>query len=766
MLGQDLRIALGMALENARRRKNEFLTVEHALHALLHEPRASEILGACGADLAELERQLDQWFDEMESLNDVEEDYDPVQTLAFRRVLTRAIDFVRNRDRARPSEDQDVVTGGDVLVALFHERDSRAVYLLRSQGVTRLKVVGYISHGQRPLQDSTLRVGSEAGDGASEESTRESALADFTVDLWEKAEKGAIDPLIGRSQELERAIHVLARRRKNNPLFIGDSGVGKTALVEGLAKKIHAGDVPDLLKEVRIYALDMGALMAGTRYRGDFEDRLKGVIEALEEDDKAILFIDEIHIIVGAGATTGGNMDASNLLKPALASGQLRCIGSTTHEDFRSSFGKDKALARRFQCIEVVEPSIEEAVAILKGLKTTYEGHHELTYTEEAVEGAAKLAARHITDRKLPDKAIDVLDEVGAAARLNKNKVVDLTQVEVAVAKIARIPPKQVTSEDREKLKHIKEDLQRVIYGQDSAIDSVVTAIKLSRAGIGSPHKPVGSFLFAGPTGVGKTELAKQLSFVLGVEFHRFDMSEYMEKHSVSRLIGAPPGYVGHDQGGQLTDAVHKSPHCVVVLDEIEKAHRDVYNILLQVMDHATLTDNSGRKTDFRNVTLILTTNAGARAAAGQGVGFVPSDASSRAEEVLKDVFPPEFRNRLDAVVMFDTLPREVILQIVDKFLVELEGQLMEREVTLSITDAARAYFAQHGYSKEFGAREMGRVIQEHVKRPLADELLFGSLTKAGHAEIDMEGDKIVIHARPTPPEEDVNTDEPEAADA
>jgi ATP-dependent Clp protease ATP-binding subunit ClpA len=765
MLGQDLRIALGMALENARRRKNEFLTVEHALHALLHEPRASEILGACGADLPELERQLDQWFDEMESLNEVEEDYDPVQTLAFRRVLTRAIDFVRNRDRARPTEDQDLVTGGDVLVALFHERDSRAVYLLRSHGVTRLKVVGYISHGQRTLQDRTVRAGAPQEEEAEGENRRESALADFTVDLWEKAAKGGIDPLIGRADELERAVHVLARRRKNNPLFIGDSGVGKTALVEGLARKIHGGDVPELLKEVRIYSLDMGALMAGTRYRGDFEDRLKGVIDALEENDKAILFIDEIHVIVGAGATTGGTMDASNLLKPALASGHLRCIGSTTHEDFRASFGKDKALARRFQTIEVVEPTVDEAIAILQGLKTTYEGYHKLTYTEEAVQGAAVLAARHITDRKLPDKAIDVLDEVGAAARLKATAVVDIGQVEATVARIARIPPKQVTSEDREKLKHLKEDLQHVIFGQDGAIDSVVTAIKLSRAGIGSPNKPVGSFLFAGPTGVGKTELARQLSFALGVDFHRFDMSEYMEKHSVSRLIGAPPGYIGHEQGGQLTDAVHKSPHCVVVLDEIEKAHRDVYNILLQVMDHATLTDNSGRKTDFRSVTLILTTNAGARAASGRGVGFVPSDGASRAGEVLKDVFPPEFRNRLDAVVMFDTLPREVILQIVDKFLVELEGQLMERGVTLSTTDAARGFFAKHGYNKEFGAREMGRIIQEHVKKPLADELLFGDLSVSGHAEIDLEGDAIVVRAQPSPPEVDAEEEEAQPAD-
>jgi ATP-dependent Clp protease ATP-binding subunit ClpA len=589
-----------------------------------------------------------------------------------------------------------------------------------------------------------------AGAGDSDESKRSpsEALEEFTTDLFQRAAEGKIDPLIGRESEVERAIHVLSRRRKNNPLFVGDSGVGKTAIVEGLAKAIQEGNVPDVLKGVHIYALDMGALMAGTRYRGDFEDRLKGVIQALEDNPQAILFIDEIHVIVGAGATTGGSMDASNLLKPALASGTLRCIGSTTHEDYRHSFGKDKALARRFQSIEVTEPTVDDAVLILKGLQPRYEEHHQLTYTAEAIEQSVKLASRYITDRQLPDKAIDVMDEVGAAVHLAKRPEVAVGDVEQTIARIARIPPKQVSTEDADKLKHLESDLRRVIFGQDKAIEAVVTAIKLSRAGIGSPRKPVGSFLFAGPTGVGKTELARQLALCLGVAFHKLDMSEYMEKHTVSRLIGAPPGYVGFEQGGLLTDAVHKTPHCVVVLDEIEKAHPDIFNILLQIMDTATLTDNNGRKTDFRNAIVILTTNAGAREQARQGLGFTKNTGSSRADAVLKDVFPPEFRNRLDATVVFAHLPEEVILLIVDKFLLELEQQLVERNVTLSATDAARKFFLREGYKPEFGAREMGRVIQEHVKKPLADEILFGALMKGGHAEVDLVDDKIVVRAK------------------
>ncbi|MBT3222659.1 MAG: AAA domain-containing protein, partial [Proteobacteria bacterium] len=572
-----------------------------------------------------------------------------------------------------------------------------------------------------------------------------------------------IDPLIGREQEIQRAIHVLARRRKNNPLFIGDSGVGKTALAEGLAKAIYEKKVPELLHDVHIYALDMGAIMAGTRYRGDFEERLKAVMRALSDNDKAILFIDEIHVLVGAGATMGGTMDASNLLKPALASGELRCIGSSTYEDFRKSFDKDKALSRRFQAIELEEPSVDESIQILKGLQSHYEDFHQVNYTDGAVESCVKLSDRYVNDRRLPDKAIDVLDETGAAVRLAKGKQVDCEAVEEAIARIARIPPKSVSTEDRDKLKHLEEDLQQVIFGQDEAIQLVVTAIKMSRAGIGNPRTPVGKFLFAGPTGVGKTELSRQLALSMGVEFHRFDMSEYMEKHSVARLIGAPPGYVGFEQGGLLTDAVHKTPHCVVVLDEIEKAHRDVYNILLQIMDHASLTDNNGRKTDFRNAVIILTTNAGAREASGRNVGFAAAPGTDRTEAVLKDVFPPEFRNRLDAVVMFNSLPEEVILRIVDKFLLELEQQLSERDVSLSALDAARRFFMREGYKPEFGAREMSRVIQEHVKRPLADELLFGSLRDGGHAEVDYVDGQVVLRAvKPTmpPKQKDLETKE------
>jgi ATP-dependent Clp protease ATP-binding subunit ClpA len=735
---------MGMAMTTAQERKHEFLTLEHLLYGLLHDPRASEVLEACGANLAELEKQVVAYLEGVESI-EVEGEYEPIQTLGFRRVLQRALLHVQ-------SSSKGPVDGGHVLVALYAEPDSHAVWLLQQQGVDRVDVVSFISHGIRkggPRKPVGAPTGTGMGGDSEPDRSPSEALADFTVDLWARAEEGRIDPLIGRSEEVQRAIHVLARRRKNNPLFIGDSGVGKTALVEGLAKAIYEGNVPKMLEGVRIYALDMGALMAGTRYRGDFEDRLKGVVQALENNDKAILFIDEIHILVGAGATSGGSMDASNLLKPALASGDLRCIGSTTHEDFRQSFGKDKALARRFQTIEVVEPSLDEAVDILKGLQSRYEDHHELSYDEDAVEAAAKLAARHITDRQLPDKAIDVLDEVGAAVRLAERKRVTMEDVEATIARIARIPPKQVSGEDRDRLRELDDDLKRVIFGQDKAIDAVVTAIKLSRAGIGSPRRPVGSFLFAGPTGVGKTELARQLAQALGVAFHRFDMSEYMEKHSVSRLIGAPPGYVGFEQGGMLTDAVHKTPHCVVVLDEIEKAHRDIFNILLQVMDNATLTDNNGRKTDFRNVIIILTTNAGAREQAKPGLGFAKASSSSRAETVLKDVFPPEFRNRLDEVVVFDSLPEEVVLLIVDKNLLELEQQLFERNVTISATDAARQFFLKEGYKPEYGAREMGRVIQEHVKKALADLILFGELSEGGHAEVDYVDGEVKIHARP-----------------
>ncbi|MCB9664738.1 MAG: ATP-dependent Clp protease ATP-binding subunit ClpA [Alphaproteobacteria bacterium] len=765
MYDDSLRVALGMAQEHARASKHEFLTTEHLLYGLLHDPRASEVLEACGANLARLEAEVEDLLDDLETL-DVDDDYDPMQSVAFRRVISRAAMHVQHTGKGP-------VDGGHVLVALFMEHESDAVALLERHGITRLDVTNFIAHGlrkggSRPGEGARTPQGTGPDAEAPPSARPETALEDFTADLWQKAADGRIDPLIGRELELDRMIHVLARRRKNNPLLIGDPGVGKTAIVEGLAQRIHDGQVPALLEDVHIYSLDMGALMAGTRFRGDFEERLKAVLKALEDDDKAVLFIDEIHIVVGAGATSGGTMDASNLLKPALAAGDLRVIGSTTHEDYRQSFAKDKAFARRFQSIEVPEPSIDDAQAILRGLQPRYEEHHEVTYSDEAVKACVDLANRHLHERKLPDKAIDVLDEVGAAVHLAGGTTVDLHAVEEAIARMARIPPKSVSTEDRDRLKHLSEDLRGVIFGQDPAIESVATAIKMNRAGIGSPNRPIGSFLFAGPTGVGKTELARQLAHALGVTFHRFDMSEYMEKHSVSRLIGAPPGYVGFDQGGLLTDAVYKTPHCVVVLDEIEKAHRDVFNILLQVMDSASLTDNNGRRTDFRNAVIILTTNAGAREASGRNVGFVQATVAGRADSVLKDVFPPEFRNRLDAIVWFEPLPEEVVLRIVDKFLLELETQLTERDVSLVATDAARTFFLEQGYSVEYGAREMGRVIQEHVKRQLADELLFGSLAKGGTAEIDFVDGKVVLRtrARPVPEGEPPDDDTPDEGTA
>ena len=743
MLSDELRIALGVMIERARESGHELLTLEHLLHGLLHEPKASEILAACGADLKKLEKDVEDLLAAMESVETPGADYEPEQTIAFKRVFQRAILHNQNHGKGP-------VTGGDLLVAMYSEPESQAVALLEKHGVKRIDVVSFISHGVRKDGKPRTDRGVPAGNGPDGDAPplADDALAAYATDLWQRAKDGKIDPLIGRTLELDRAVTVLARRRKNNPLFIGDSGVGKTAIVEGLARKIVEGDVPDLLKDVHIFALDMGSLLAGTRFRGDFEERLKAVIKQVEDDPKKILFIDEIHTMVGAGQTSGGNMDASNLLKPALASGKIRVIGSTTHEDYRASFGKDKALGRRFQTIDVMEPSLDETIQILRGLQKQYEVHHKVTYTDKAIVQAAELAQRHITGRLLPDKAIDVIDETGAVCHLRKIDIVDVAQVEEQVAKIARIPPKSVTTEDKDRLKNLEPDLKRVIYGQDAAISAVATAIKLQRAGIGSPTKPAGCFLFAGPTGVGKTELAKQLAHTLGVEFVRFDMSEYGEKFAVTRLIGAPPGYVGFDQGGQLTDAVHKKPHCVLLMDEIEKAHPDIYNVLLQVMDHATLTDNNGRKTDFRNVVLILTTNAGAREATGRNVGFGGGLSLDKAEAMLKKIFPPEFRNRLDAVVSFGSLPEPVVLRIVDKFLLELEAQLAEKNVTLSATDAARQFFLKEGYKPEFGAREMGRVIHEHVKKPLADQLLFGDLANGGHAEVDYVDGKVVLNVR------------------
>ncbi len=739
MLTDELRIALGMAVERARALHHELLTLDHILHGLLHDPSAGEALAACGADLGALEKAVEALLADLPTVD--EDGHEPEQTTGVRRVLGRAIGHAQ-RVRKEPA------SGTDVLIALLSETDCPAVSLLAEHGVTRVDVTAFVSHGTRKDGKGRTDRGAPVGTGPDAEAApvADDALAAYTADLVQRAADGKIDPLIGRDAEVLRAIQVLGRRRKNNPLFIGDSGVGKTAIVEGLARRIHLGEVPDTLKEVRIYALDMGALLAGTRYRGDFEERLKKVVSALEGDKNAVLFIDEIHTVIGAGATSGGSMDASNILKPSLSNGDLRCIGSTTHEDFRSSFGKDKAFARRFQTIDVLEPSVDEATTILRGLVSRYAEHHQVTYADDAVDACATLAARHITGRQLPDKAIDVLDEVGSAVHLRGGTDVGVPDVEDTVARIARIPPKSVSTQDRDKLRHLEEDLRRVIFGQDPAIEAVSTAIKMARAGIGSPHKPTGCFLFAGPTGVGKTELARQLAHALGVEFLRFDMSEYMEKHTVSRLIGAPPGYVGFDQGGLLTDAVHKTPHCVLVMDEIEKAHPDIFNILLQVMDHATLTDNNGRKSDFRNVVLILTTNAGSREAASRSVGFGDAAVNAgKSEAAIKRLFPPEFRNRLDAVVSFAGLPEPVILKVVDKVLLELEAQLVERRVTIAATDAARAWFGKKGYNPEFGAREMSRVIQEHVKRKLADLLLFGELASGGHVDIDVVDDAVVL---------------------
>ncbi len=742
-LSRTLQIALSLALDVARERGHEYITLEHVLYALLTDPGSAACLEACGADLKVLEKKVDAFFDTLERIEGAQDDeeFEPEQTQAFRSVLNRAARHVMSSGKSE-------VHGHDVLVAMFSEKDSHAVHMLQETGVERLAIVEYIAHGTRrvPERRPTASAGGTESGAATGSGTasKDDALTNFTVDLVAKAAAGRIDPLIGREAELERTLQVLARRRKNNPLFLGDPGVGKTAIVEGLARRIHEGKVPDLLKDARIYALDMGALIAGTRYRGDFEERLKNVLKALQAQKDAILFVDEIHTIVGAGATQGGSMDASNLLKPALSNGELRCIGSTTHAEYRASFGRDRALARRFQSIDVGEPSVEDCILVLQGLRKQFEKHHGVTFTDGAIEAAARLAARHINDRFLPDKAVDVLDEAGAAARLHApGSTVDVPEIESVVARIARIPPRSVNQEERSSLASLASMLKGRIFGQDEAIDTVVQAIKVNRAGLGQPNKPVGSFLFSGPTGVGKTELAKQLAEVLSIGFLRFDMSEYMEKHTVSRLIGAPPGYVGFEQEGLLTGAVSRTPHAVLVLDEIEKAHPDIYNVLLQVMDHATLTDNNGKKADFRNVIVILTTNAGVREGNQSSVGFggaLPPgmDRGRRVTDALNRTFPPEFRNRLDAQVLFKGLEQESIRRVVDKFVLEMNAQLGAREVSLEVTPELRDWLGNLGYRPEFGAREMGRVLAEHLKKPLADELLFGKLAKGGHVVADL----------------------------
>ncbi|MBJ88471.1 MAG: ATP-dependent Clp protease ATP-binding subunit ClpA [Woeseia sp.] len=750
MLSNELEFCLNEAFQNARDRRHEFMTVEHLLLALLDTPRVNEILKACDSDTVKLRAQLSDFINEATPLMPVEDQTDVQPTLGFQRVLQRAVYHVQ-------SSGKKEVTGVNVLVAIFSEKRSQAVYLLSTQDVNRLDVINYISHGMAEIHKDSNAEGGEASIETDSESEA-GALDRYTTNLNQKAVEGRIDPLIGRDIEIERTVQILCRRRKNNPLYVGEAGVGKTALAEGLARMITEKRVPDVLLEATIYALDMGTLIAGTKYRGDFEKRLKAILKEVRQDAGAILFIDEIHTVIGAGAVSGGVMDASNLIKPVLANGEIRCIGSTTYAEYRGVFEKDHALARRFQKIDVPEPSLEETIDILRGIKTRFEEHHLVTYDNKALEAAAELAAKHINDRRLPDKAIDVIDEAGANLRLkpaeDRGNRVTVEMVEMVVAKMARIPPKSVSVSDKDVLKTLDRDLKLTIFGQDPAIEALCSAIKMSRSGLNEEEKPVGSFLFSGPTGVGKTEVTRQLSMVMGVELIRFDMSEYMERHTVSRLIGAPPGYVGFDQGGLLTEAVTKNPHAVVLLDEIEKAHPEVFNLLLQVMDHGTLTDNNGRKADFRNIVFVMTTNAGAQEMSRASIGFTEQDHSSDGIEAIKRYFSPEFRNRLDAIIQFAPLDKISIARVVDKLIVELEAKLGSNNVTLELEDAARDWIAKRGYDSKMGARPMARIIQEHIKRPLAEELLFGSLEKGGHVRITVgKDDQIVLNAEPITPE-------------
>ncbi len=748
---KTLEDAIHAALAIANSRRHELATLEHLLLALIDEPDAAKVMQACSVDLEELRKTLNDFIDDdLSTLVTEVEGSEAVPTAAFQRVIQRAAIHVQSSGRTE-------VTGANVLVAIFAERESNAAYFLQAQDMTRYDAVNFIAHGvaKDPSFGESRSVSgapefddeAQSAAGSSEAEPKESALAKYCVDLNVKAEKGDVDPLIGRHEEVERCIQVLCRRRKNNPLLVGDPGVGKTAIAEGLARKIIAKETPEVLLGATIFSLDMGALLAGTRYRGDFEERLKAVMTEMEEHPDAILFIDEIHTVIGAGATSGGAMDASNLLKPALQGGKLRCMGSTTYKEFRQHFEKDRALSRRFQKIDVNEPTVEDSVKILLGLKPYFEEHHSVSYTDDAVRTAVELSARYINDRKLPDKAIDVIDEAGAAQHLvpadKRDKIIDVRQIENVVAKIARIPPKNVSKDDSAVLKNLDASLKRVVFGQNDAIDALSSAIKLSRAGLREPEKPIGNYLFAGPTGVGKTEVAKQLADVLGVELLRFDMSEYMEKHAVSRLIGAPPGYVGFDQGGLLTDGVDQHPHCVLLLDEIEKAHPDVFNILLQVMDHGSLTDHNGRKIDFRNVVLIMTSNAGAADMAKAAIGFGRDRREGEDTAAIERMFTPEFRNRLDAVISFGALPKEVILQVVEKFVLQLEAQLMDRNVLIELTRPAAEWLANKGYDDTMGARPLGRVIQEYIKKPLAEELLFGKLAKGGIVKVGVKEGKL-----------------------
>ncbi|MFH1660694.1 MAG: ATP-dependent Clp protease ATP-binding subunit ClpA [Pseudomonadota bacterium] len=737
MIAQELEVSLHMAFVEARQKRHEFITVEHLLLALIDNPSAAEALRSCGAKTDTLRKDLTNFIDEHTPTVSGEDDIDTQPTLGFQRVIQRAILHVQ-------SSGKKEVNGANVLVAIYGEKDSHAVYFLQKQGVTRLDVVNYISHGisKVPQQAKAAPEGEVETDG---EKAEAGPLEQYTINLNALALQGKIDPLIGRDKELERVIQTLCRRRKNNPLLVGEAGVGKTAIAEGLARKVVEGDVPEILAKANIYSLDMGSLLAGTKYRGDFEQRLKGVLKALQDNPHAILFIDEIHTLIGAGSASGGTLDASNLLKPALSSGQLKCIGATTYTEFRGIFEKDSALSRRFQKIDVNEPSVAETVEILKGLKARFEAHHGIKYSATAISSAVELSARYITDRHLPDKAIDVIDEAGAAQRIlpksKQKKVINKTDIEEIVAKIARIPSQHVTLDDRGALKNLDRDLKAVVFGQDKAIDALAKAIKMARSGLGNPGKPIGSFLFSGPTGVGKTEVAKQLAYCLGVELLRFDMSEYMERHAVSRLIGAPPGYVGFEQGGLLTEGVTKKPYCVLLLDEIEKAHPDIFNILLQVMDHGTLTDNNGRKADFRNVVIIMTTNAGAADLQKSSMGFTSSKQTGDEMVEIKRLFTPEFRNRLDATISFGPLDHEVILRVVDKFLMQLEEQLHEKKVEAHFTDAVKELLAEKGFDPLMGARPMARLIQDTIRSALADELLFGKLSSGGRVTVDLDKD-------------------------
>ena len=753
---QNLEKTLHAALSHASDRRHEYATLEHLLLALVDDDDAGQVMNACGVDLTELGEVVRQYLDQEYQSLKTDDGADPQPTAGFQRVIQRAILHVQ-------SSGKDTVTGANVLVALFSERDSYAVYFLQQQDMSRLDAVSYISHGigkgGKQLEPRTPKGADEKEAPASEdkaENKKETALDQFTVNLNVKALAGKVDPLIGRGPEVDRTIQILCRRSKNNPLYVGDPGVGKTAIAEGLARKIVEGDVPEVLQDAVIYSLDMGALLAGTRYRGDFEERLKQVVNELENMPEAVLFIDEIHTVIGAGATSGGAMDASNLLKPALSSGSIRCIGSTTYKEFRNHFEKDRALLRRFQKIDVNEPTVEDTIKILKGLRTAFEDHHKVKYTPEAIKTAVELSARYINDRKLPDKAIDVIDEVGAMQMLvppsKRKKKITAREIEQVIATMARIPPKSVSSDDKKALENLERDLKHVVFGQDAAVEKLATAMKLSRAGLRDPDKPIGSFLFSGPTGVGKTEVARQLASIMGIELKRFDMSEYMERHSVSRLIGAPPGYVGYDQGGLLTDAVDQNPHCVLLLDEIEKAHPDLFNILLQVMDNGRLTDHHGKTVDFRNVVLIMTTNAGASDMARQGIGFGDVSKEDASEEAVKRMFSPEFRNRLDAVVAFSYLGRDTVARVVDKFILQLELQLAEQNVHIQFDKDARDWLADKGYDKLYGARPMGRLIQEKIKQPLAEELLFGKLADGGEVHVSVKDAKPAFELTPAPP--------------